>query len=365
MCGSCWAFAAAHVFTDYLRLRGQSRIETFSPDYLTKCKNPNINLDQGIDNGCCGGNALIAFRHFFLVGAVPETCLQYTLSNYLQNDKEENPLRCPRSCANPANSFNPASNRISSFMGLSNEGEVINALDQGRPVFAAVRAGPGSNFCNYRCGVLLENTGLQFNHAVEIVDYSRADPSYQGSPYWVIKNSWGMDWGEGGYVRIARGQNQLTGFVTISASMQTTPPTATPALTVSACSRQAPTNRNDNELIESAAEFAINQLNNRNEIRCADNTAVATLSLSSVISGTIQVVEGFMVEVTVEVNVGGCTENRATVTFEVMIDLNDNFSLINHNGYTVSRNSGASASSSLSAFAILFMIIVSMVAIIY
>lgn len=34
------------------------------------------------------------------------------------------------------------------------------------------------------------------NHAMAIVGYSRAER------YWIVRNSWGSDWGEGGYARV-------------------------------------------------------------------------------------------------------------------------------------------------------------------
>lgn len=38
------------------------------------------------------------------------------------------------------------------------------------------------------------------NHAVTIVGYSNDGET---TPYWIVRNSWGADWGEKGYIRIA------------------------------------------------------------------------------------------------------------------------------------------------------------------
>lgn len=43
------------------------------------------------------------------------------------------------------------------------------------------------------------------NHAAILVGYGVDRQS--NVSYWLIRNSWGRDWGEGGYIRIERGKN--------------------------------------------------------------------------------------------------------------------------------------------------------------
>ncbi|XP_072345549.1 cathepsin F-like [Scyliorhinus torazame] len=57
---------------------------------------------------------------------------------------------------------------------------------------------------NYKRGILRSNCpSTPTDHAVLIVGYgTEAD-----LPFWIVKNSWGTDWGEDGYIRIFRGEN--------------------------------------------------------------------------------------------------------------------------------------------------------------
>ena len=46
----------------------------------------------------------------------------------------------------------------------------------------------------------------QYNHAVAIVGWG----TEQGVPYFLIKNSWGSNYGDGGYIKVRRGMCMST-----------------------------------------------------------------------------------------------------------------------------------------------------------
>ncbi|XP_063376939.1 procathepsin L-like [Cydia fagiglandana] len=62
-----------------------------------------------------------------------------------------------------------------------------------------------SDFAFYEKGILEPNQckGQSVDHGVVLVGYGEEN----GKQYWLIKNSWGKDWGEEGYVRLRRGVN--------------------------------------------------------------------------------------------------------------------------------------------------------------
>jgi cathepsin L len=96
---------------------------------------------------------------------------------------------------------------VSDSKPIPSKQEIKAALCQYGPLSVAVDA--DENFVAYAGGVFQgfasqpEDTKAQVNHAINIIGWD------DGKGAWLIRNSWGDDWGEKGYMWIDYNSNNI------------------------------------------------------------------------------------------------------------------------------------------------------------
>mmetsp|Transcript_10998 Transcript_10998/g.15242 ORF Transcript_10998/g.15242 Transcript_10998/m.15242 type:complete len:224 (-) Transcript_10998:43-714(-) len=92
-----------------------------------------------------------------------------------------------------------------------------------RPGVSAAVCASSKLFQLYSKGVFdFQGCGKKVNHGILLIGYGEDFGDFQDegvraqskSPYWVIKNSWGKDWGMGGYMLLGRNFGNLCGIAT-------------------------------------------------------------------------------------------------------------------------------------------------------
>lgn len=192
-CGGCWAFSAMHALADRRAIHTDQSVQ-LSAQHVIECCGEKYMYCSGC-NGATDNAAGLEFAR--LEFAVLDSC-----KPYVSQDRY-----CRQRCINGVNLYSAQSVgkvTLPTYRRLSSDpNEIKQSLADG-PVIAAFRA--FTDIYSYQSGIYKQKYGYFISyHSVEIVGYG----SEYGVDYWIIKNSWGPDWGDGGYFRMIAGENHL------------------------------------------------------------------------------------------------------------------------------------------------------------
>mmetsp|Transcript_39782 Transcript_39782/g.124263 ORF Transcript_39782/g.124263 Transcript_39782/m.124263 type:complete len:333 (-) Transcript_39782:2485-3483(-) len=212
-CGSCWAHGALSSLADRIKIarKGQGIEINLSVQYILNC-------GTDIAGSCHGGSHSGTYEFITKSGHVPyDTCLVYeacsadsTEGTCAHGNYECSAINKCRTCSTftaeggfcSEIDFYPNAT-IAEYGTISGEKAIMSEIYARGPVAAEVNASP---LHNYENGIFDDPTaGKEPNHIVSIVGWG----TEAGTPYWIVRNSWGEYWGEMGYFRIKRGENQL------------------------------------------------------------------------------------------------------------------------------------------------------------
>jgi C1A family cysteine protease len=189
-CGSCWSFSTTGALEGIYKINTGKLVE-FSEQQLVDCDNFK---NGGKDHGCNGGLMDNAFTWISKNGGL---CSEDEYP-YISGDGTTE--SCKKTC-----SLVPKSKIVSYVDVDQSDNSLMQAISQ-QPVSIAIEADQ-RDFQLYKSGVFTGTCGTNLDHGVLVVGYG----SESGSDYYLVKNSWGTTWGEGGYIKLGRGPQYNSG----------------------------------------------------------------------------------------------------------------------------------------------------------
>ena len=176
-CGSCWAFGSTAI------LESRILITSHTPDNdLDLSEQAMVSCDDQ-NTGCSGGYPDLAMSYLKTAGIPLETDAPY--------NSGETGITGTCTATMQQNTY-----RVTGFEDVATSVEAIkNAIVQYGPLVTGFTI--YTDFLSYQSGVYSHVTGMRREGI-----WSLSSVTMMTNSAWIVKNSWGPDWGEDGYFRI-------------------------------------------------------------------------------------------------------------------------------------------------------------------
>jgi len=213
-CGSCWAFGAVEAMSDRtcIASKGAQKPHLSADDLLSCCARCGF--------GCQGGYPGAAWQYWVRTGIVTggqytqkDGCMPYPLAPCEHHTNGSLPAcstqeaptpKCQKTCqASYKTPFAQDKHYGSKSYSVSSDPQAIQKeIFANGPVEASYTV--YEDFLAYKSGVYQHKAGSALGgHAVKILGWGVED----STPYWLVANSWNADWGDKGFFKIIRGQD--------------------------------------------------------------------------------------------------------------------------------------------------------------
>ncbi|NXI43264.1 CATS protein, partial [Galbula dea] len=186
-CGSCWAFSAVGALECQVKLK-TGKLVSLSAQNLVDCS-----MMYG-NKGCSGGFMTSAFQYIIdNEGIDSDESYPYTAQNgTCQYNASTRAATCSRYVELPYGDEAALKDAVATI------GPVSVAIDATQPTFFLYRSGV---YDDPRCT-------QEVNHGVVAIGYG----TLGDKDYWLVKNSWGVTFGDQGYVRMVRNRGNHCGI---------------------------------------------------------------------------------------------------------------------------------------------------------
>lgn len=214
-CGSCWVFGAVGAMSDRICIAsgGNTNAHISAEDLLSCC--------DSCGDGCDGGFPPAAWDYFKSTGLVTggqygthQGCRPYSIAPCEHHVNGSRPpckseldptpkcvLKCEDGYTVPYSTDKHFGK--SAYSLDDDEDQIRTEIMTHGPIEVDFQV--YADFPSYKSGVYKHETGeLLGGHAVRMIGWGVEN----GTPYWLIANSWNTDWGDNGFFKILRGKNE-------------------------------------------------------------------------------------------------------------------------------------------------------------